>query len=896
MALGDKRFTRIPPESTGDRVYMIHTAEIEFATNTGGNSIGYNWKIGGRYTVTGFGTIHLHGVYDKGDGTGILSVHYSKADKFENNEPSVGQTIVDPDDDGSTRILGEVVRFYDVYIPAQNIMGYDNPEYGLDVDPYGSALVTLADGRPTLDAFGKLRTTGATHLGEYVYSNIDELLENYSLTFLNKGARSKREADVFFSDSGKYIEPRVKEQQDFAAASSNTYHHYIPGSSHLFMGTMLFSDTGKVSALPATNSGVERNFGLFDADNGFMFRVGPTGVLYLVRRSSVSGSVKNYILASSDTSDGFDNFNGDLINGSRTLTNRSQMDFDLSKDNIFWIDVQWHGAGRVRFGTFNDGQRLVIHEYFHGNRNTESLSATASLPACQQLYYYSDSEMQNHAVYGDGSGTDGNFGPLPSGLVRLGLTSSRPEDANYVYMRSWSASVWTETDIDLQSLGRPKVYTTGHLTVNGAGFRPLFTISPKELLSSGAVDHSLFVPTKITAYAYDNNVDTAGEIATGANRDAIVHFRIGKDCVHSGHDFQDIPGTNFQISTAGTSFEDTNLSGNTKNIEFEDMFNGQFTDILTDRYINLQNGAWKNRPDDGGVAEQIISDIDNSIETTGVGAAVDAVGNSTTLLLDDQTVTTTTVGTTEVYSTTIEVADATGFVIGGSVTVLDTAGNTPLTSDGTNILDINGNVLTLTKPIQNKEIPAATTLTHIKLIEGGAISGTNIPANTAIRSVDSGTQVTLSSATTGTFTGAETFTMTRPPVVTIDPADAGCRPETSDRWLLREPQTATFPLNENAADGALHCHSISSTGIANPFPRTVFIKIVNLTKAYLYEDRLLTIPVDTTDFAFDPASVNPVIHGFTGSRSTWTFFAHEQIKDMQDPRIMFSITWKEILQ
>ena len=119
---GERRYTRIPPESTGDRVYMVHTAEIEFGPDTGGNSIGYEWKIGQRYIIDGFNgsTVHVHGVYDRGDGTGILAVHYNQTAKFENTVPQAAATIsLDGDQKAS------VVAAYDVYIPTTNIMGYD---------------------------------------------------------------------------------------------------------------------------------------------------------------------------------------------------------------------------------------------------------------------------------------------------------------------------------------------------------------------------------------------------------------------------------------------------------------------------------------------------------------------------------------------------------------------------------------------------------------------------------------------------------------------------------------------------------------------------------------------------------------------------------------------------
>ena len=872
---GERKYTRIPPASTGDRITHEPHALVPYDGLVG------NFILDTFVTFQTSGiTAHIHSVYPETGTTGFIGVHYDVDSEFAGTNPTPGENINDSDG-----VLIATIRLtpasIDLFTANNIIVGKNNPDYGVNVDQFGSIQTTFAEGQPQLDAFGKLRSSGATHLGEYVYSNADELYENYSRTYLNKGSRATRTAAVTHDSTAKYIQAKVETPQDFAAATSNTYHHYIPGSSHLFMGTMKLNDAGKINEAQ-TNSGTERQFGLFDANDGFMFRVGPTGRLYLVRRSSVSGTTTNYILASSDTSDGLPNFNGDRLDGSSGGLNPSGMDMDLTKDNIFWIDVQWHGAGRIRFGTYHRGQRIVIHEYYHGNTYEEPMTSTASLPVCQAVYFYSDSEMQNHAVYGDGSGTGGSFAGLPAGLVRLGLTATAASGERY--LRSWSASVWTETEINLQSLGRPKVYTSGHLQVNGAGFRPIFSLSPRELLSAGNIDHSLFVPTKLTAYAYDNAVTGSAQ-----NREAIVHFRIGVNCVHSGHEFADIPGTNFQVSTAGTSFEGTNKPGNTKTIEFEDMFNGRFEDILTDRYINIQNGSFKNFPDDGGVEEQTISDITANVDIS-VGAAADATGNSTTLLLDDQSVTLGLSSSIAAYATTFDIpsAQTSSVVIGGTISGDDGASPivTPLWPEGTSVLDISGNTVTVSQPSFGA-ISSGSNFTHIGLIEGAGITGSNIPADTVIKSVDSGTQVTLSQATTGTFSGAETLTMTRPTTVTIDPSLDDIP---TDRWVLREPQEVTFPLNSNS--GALHLHGITGSG-TNPFPRTAYIKIISLTKAFIYADSDLTQLIDTSAFTY---SSGGVVHGFKGSRVIFTFFAHEQIKNMQDPRVMFSLSWKEILQ
>jgi hypothetical protein len=59
-------------------------------------------------------------------------------------------------------------------------MGYDNPEYGLDVDITGSANVRFSEGLPQLDAWGKLRVSGATHIGDYVFGQEEALTNNFS--------------------------------------------------------------------------------------------------------------------------------------------------------------------------------------------------------------------------------------------------------------------------------------------------------------------------------------------------------------------------------------------------------------------------------------------------------------------------------------------------------------------------------------------------------------------------------------------------------------------------------------------------------------------------------------------------------------------------------------------
>jgi hypothetical protein len=61
-------------------------------------------------------------------------------------------------------------------------------------------------------------------------------------------------------------------------------------------------------------------------------------------------------------------------------TGISGVTLDLSKAQIFLIDFQWLGIGRVRIGFDIDGAVIYVHEYKHANRETDVYMRTPSLP------------------------------------------------------------------------------------------------------------------------------------------------------------------------------------------------------------------------------------------------------------------------------------------------------------------------------------------------------------------------------------------------------------------------------------------------------------------------------------------------------------------------------------
>lgn len=422
---GEKTFLQVPPDSTGKRVRMTPVAEVFYNSK----SSGYMWQIGEMYTVTysddTTGTMHVHGVYETSATSGILEVHYSKTAKYTNLTPKVATSIISP----TNGAVATVESSRDIYINSNHIIGYDNPEFGVDVDATGSMNVRFSEGLPQLDAFGKLRTSGATILGDYVFSE-STLPQYFTSTVWGRGKGVSLSSDTTrrtltittpttttYGVSSK--DPDTGAETETTAYSithtSDTYHHYFPGFSHLAIMTVALENSGI--------AGVAQKWGYFDDKNGYYFRVYDNGGLEFVVRSSASGDLKETIISRTTTrkytngvldSTVTEGWNADPVDG----TGDSRKTLDVTDDNIYWIDIQWLGAGRIRFGTYHQGQRVVIHEHYNDTNGGFPHSQTASLPLRFQQYNIATKTVSQAAT-----------------------------------MRVWCASVTTEAAVDLSKQG-----------------------------------------------------------------------------------------------------------------------------------------------------------------------------------------------------------------------------------------------------------------------------------------------------------------------------------------------------------------------------------------------------------------------------------------------------------
>jgi hypothetical protein len=339
---------RIPPESTGDRVahteyYLVEVdgvgltpdEQAVFSTASGvKGDVADTSEFGARKRLI------------------LLLAQDSALTGFGSNEP-----ITITCGNGTVQ-NGTVKSSERIMLARTGITDSANPNHHLAIDPLGAASVRFTEGEPLFDAYGQLRVLETSRLADYTFyydtsPNVFEQLTTGSGTFSHASDISSVAFDCTTASG------------DSVTFTTHRYHRYTPGVAHFITMSVFHGDTGK--------AGVKRQWGYFDDRNGAYYELdGDT--LYAVVRSNTSGSVVETRVAQTQWSN-------DRLDGSSGEANQSGMNLDVTKNNIYWIDFQWQGAGVVRFGTYSPaGRRVVAHVMQHANQNAGPYTSTASLP------------------------------------------------------------------------------------------------------------------------------------------------------------------------------------------------------------------------------------------------------------------------------------------------------------------------------------------------------------------------------------------------------------------------------------------------------------------------------------------------------------------------------------
>lgn len=231
----------------------------------------------------------------------------------------------------------------------------------------------VSDNKSTgIDAFGRQRvTTPHTLFDSQNRYSINSKFSSYvssssgSTGFI--GATGSGSSYVDYLQNESAVDLKIGTGSgDYVIRESKNIFPYQPGKSLCIMSTFLMN---------AQKTNVRQRVGYFGHRNGIYFENDGTGN-YLVLRSysgglsgSTTGVVYNKRIAQADWS--VDKFDG---------TGDSLRTLDITKANIFFIDIEWLGVGDVRVGFVVDGIMRVAHIFHNDNVNTTAYMTTACLP------------------------------------------------------------------------------------------------------------------------------------------------------------------------------------------------------------------------------------------------------------------------------------------------------------------------------------------------------------------------------------------------------------------------------------------------------------------------------------------------------------------------------------
>lgn len=201
------------------------------------------------------------------------------------------------------------------------------------------------------DSFGRLRVSNPLTLFDSSHRYSDNALWSTATT---AGATS-----VFNANQGLVDLNVTAASGSSVARETIKVFAYQPGKSLLVLNTFVMN---------SPKTGLVQRVGYYGDDNGFYLEQANSDVAF-VKRSIVSGSlVETPVLQA--------NWNGDRLDG----TGPSGLILDLTKAQIFWMDLEWLGVGSIRMGFVINGEFILCHTFHHANIITSTYITTASLP------------------------------------------------------------------------------------------------------------------------------------------------------------------------------------------------------------------------------------------------------------------------------------------------------------------------------------------------------------------------------------------------------------------------------------------------------------------------------------------------------------------------------------
>lgn len=245
------------------------------------------------------------------------------------------------------------------------ITGMPSIEGNVTISNVGNSTVrtTLADGAQ-LGAFSRLRTSIATNINEYknVYGSEDAW--NFQTVVGGSGSTT---FNVNAATTGMTVSTG---SSDYVIRQTRMYHTYTPGCGQLVMVT---------GTLAETKPNLTQRVGYFDDRNGIFFERATNAGNVTVNTWNIrnfNGGSATLAESAAQGSWNIDNFDGSGPSG---------VSIQWDKVQIWFVDFQWLGVGRVRCGFDINGILYYAHEFNHANNITSTYMGNPSLPVRYEI-------------------------------------------------------------------------------------------------------------------------------------------------------------------------------------------------------------------------------------------------------------------------------------------------------------------------------------------------------------------------------------------------------------------------------------------------------------------------------------------------------------------------------
>jgi hypothetical protein len=216
-----------------------------------------------------------------------------------------------------------------------------------------------------VDAFGRLRISDPFTIFDSQHQDV----ENDKWDTLITGSGTKTHLP---NESAIKLEIATANNDSIIRETLRTM-PYQPGKSLLIMNTF---------AMGTPKANVVQRLGYYSANNGIYFE-NDSGNNYIVMRSSVTGNVVETRVA--QTNWNVDRFDGTGYTSQQAGTGHEN-GLDVSKSNLFWLDVEWLGVGDVRCGFLVDGLLKTAHIFHNDNVNATTYMRSAILPLRYEIF------------------------------------------------------------------------------------------------------------------------------------------------------------------------------------------------------------------------------------------------------------------------------------------------------------------------------------------------------------------------------------------------------------------------------------------------------------------------------------------------------------------------------